>query len=126
MSRVAKAFGRKLRELRLARQLSQEQVAERSGLSANAIGSFERGVRFPRDTSLDALLDALGVEPDALALAAVTARDGPGAYLSSLPVSRPLRDVVELLADQPDEVVLLVRDIARLVVEDRTGARRER
>ena len=123
MSRVAKAFGKKLRLLRVAKGLSQEQVAERAGLSTNAIGSFERGIRFPRDTSLDALLDALNVEPEALAQAALTARDGVAVYLSSLPIERPLRDVLELLADQPDHVVLLVKDIDRLVISADTKNR---
>jgi len=123
MSRVAKAFGRKLRQLRVARGLSQEQVAELAGLSTNAVGSFERGVRFPRDSSLDSLLDALSVEPDALAQVALTARDGVAVYLSSLPIERPLRDVLELLADQPDEVVILVKDITQLVISTKTKNR---
>ncbi len=121
MSRVAIAFGKKLRQLRVARGLSQEEVAERAGLSTNAIGSYERGVRFPRDTSLDALLDALGADPEEMSRAVLTARDGVGLYLSSVPAERPLGDLMELLADQPSSVVALVRDIARLICASRAG-----
>src|SRR5690348_16158180 len=39
------AFGALLRRLRLAAGLSQEELAERSGISLGAISALERGVR---------------------------------------------------------------------------------
>lgn len=48
------AFGARVRELRLARGLSQEQLAERAGLHRTYISSLERG---QRNVGLDNILD---------------------------------------------------------------------
>ena len=52
-----------LRRQRLAVGLSQEQVAERAGLSVEAVGAIERGQRRPRSATLHALATALGLSP---------------------------------------------------------------
>ncbi len=62
------SFGIHLRRLRLAAGLSQEELAERAGLTAAAIGLLERGERRrPYPHTLRALADALGLEPAARA-----------------------------------------------------------
>ena len=53
--------GARLRQLRQARKLTQEQLAERAGLSYKFIGEVERGRGNPTLTTLSALGDALGV-----------------------------------------------------------------
>lgn len=55
-------FGSRLRAGRLAGGLSQEQLAERSGLSVHAISELERGrTRWPHPGSVQRLADALGL-----------------------------------------------------------------
>lgn len=54
-------LGARLRQLRQARRLTQEQLAERSGLSYKFIGEVERGRGNPTLTTLAALSEALGV-----------------------------------------------------------------
>jgi transcriptional regulator with XRE-family HTH domain len=55
-------FGELLRRRRLAAHLTQEELAERSGLSARSVRNLERGrVRFPRPASLRLLGSALGL-----------------------------------------------------------------
>ena len=55
------AFGRRVRELRLNRELSQEQLAERSGLHWTYISGIERGRRNPGLNNLGRLASALSV-----------------------------------------------------------------
>lgn len=58
-------FADALRSKRLALGLTQEALAERAGISTQAISSLERGTRrFPQRVTLDLLADALGLEPD--------------------------------------------------------------
>jgi predicted ATPase/transcriptional regulator with XRE-family HTH domain len=55
-------FGTRLRRLREAAGLSQEQLAERAGLTAQAVGALERGDRRrPYPQTVRALFDALGL-----------------------------------------------------------------
>jgi transcriptional regulator with XRE-family HTH domain/tetratricopeptide (TPR) repeat protein len=76
-----------LRGFRTAVGLTQEQLAERSGLSVGAVATLETGRRrHPRATTLDALAEALGLstlELDVLRTAA--ARPSGGADSESLP-----------------------------------------
>jgi transcriptional regulator with XRE-family HTH domain len=61
-----KRFGQRVRQLRLARQLTQEGLAELARLHPTYIGGIERG---ERNVSLDNLLKiarALGEHPSAL------------------------------------------------------------
>ncbi|MDQ3965834.1 MAG: helix-turn-helix domain-containing protein, partial [Actinomycetota bacterium] len=108
------SFGARLRRLREATGLTQEELAERAGLSPNAIGALERGERRrPYPHTVRSLADALGLsedERDAL-IAAVpgrggTATAGPAAVpeptLPMPPISlvgreRDLEEIVDLL-----------------------------
>ncbi|MDQ3654458.1 MAG: helix-turn-helix domain-containing protein, partial [Chloroflexota bacterium] len=58
-------FGVRLRHLRLAAGLTQEALAERAGLSLNAISALERGERrHPYPRTIQVLADALGIPDD--------------------------------------------------------------
>jgi transcriptional regulator with XRE-family HTH domain len=66
------AAGRLLRRWRRARLLSQEALAERSGLSVRTVRELEAGrIRQPRLSSLGLLVGALGL--DEVAAFALTA-----------------------------------------------------
>jgi len=58
---AASGFGGRLRELRLARRLTQVQLAERAGMHPQAVVKLERGEREPLWPSVLALAEALGV-----------------------------------------------------------------
>lgn len=57
----AELFGRRLRELRKERGLTQEAFAETSDLSANYISDLELGRKVPSLTILVGLSQALGI-----------------------------------------------------------------
>jgi len=55
------AFGRRVRKLREAQRLSQEQLAERAGMHRTYLSSLERGQRNVGLDNIIALAQALGV-----------------------------------------------------------------
>jgi transcriptional regulator with XRE-family HTH domain len=59
---VARAVGQRVRELRLARELTQEKLAERLGVATPHVQAVERGVRNVTLATLCRLADALHVE----------------------------------------------------------------
>src|SRR5919107_2876587 len=111
-------FGERLRRLRVAAGLSQEALAERSGLSAQAIGALETGKRRrPYPHTVAALADALELtegERSALAEARVT-RSAVAISQPPLPRQRaPLvgreqevREIVALLHAGRDRLLTL-------------------
>jgi non-specific serine/threonine protein kinase len=60
----ATTFGESLREHRLARLMTQAELAERAGLSARAISDLERGLKTPQPATIRLLIDALDLAPD--------------------------------------------------------------
>src|ERR1700678_4544121 len=62
---VSASFGTILRRLRIAANLSQEELAKAAKMSAAAIGAYEREVRTaPHRESVDLLANALGLLGD--------------------------------------------------------------
>lgn len=61
MENLEKSIGKKLKELRINRGYALRELADRCGLSANAISLIERGLNSPTVSSLKNLSEALGV-----------------------------------------------------------------
>ena len=51
----------RIRHLRLAKKISQEDLAAKAGLSRNGMGLIEQGKRWPRLATLLRISDALGM-----------------------------------------------------------------
>ena len=75
---ASRHFGLRLRSLRDAAGLTQEELAARSNISRQTISILESGVRIPAAETLARLCEALGV--DAEALGAGGALPGTSAY----------------------------------------------
>jgi len=63
---VAAAFGERVREVRLERDMTQEALAEAAGLHPTFVSNVERGYRVPTLVTVLRLAMGLGVEPDKL------------------------------------------------------------
>ncbi len=61
VSQLREKFGLRVRSLRTARSLTQEQLAERAGISVDFLSLIERGKNAPSFENLDELADALEV-----------------------------------------------------------------
>lgn len=59
MDSVQDIFGKKIKSIRRARDITQEKLADLSGLSLQYIGEIERGRRNPSLTSIEQLSRAL-------------------------------------------------------------------
>ena len=86
-------FAQQLRALREAAALTQEELAQRAGLTSNAVGSLERGERRrPYPHTVRALAAALGLDEAGLAALASAGRPSPtGADPSAEIVDQPRR-----------------------------------
>lgn len=60
------AFGKKVAAMRQKRNMTQDQLADKAGLSIDTISSIERGKRWARLTTLHQLAKGLGVTTDEL------------------------------------------------------------
>ncbi|MDP8235144.1 MAG: helix-turn-helix transcriptional regulator [Candidatus Erginobacter occultus] len=59
-------FGDNVRRIRKSRNLSQEDLAEKSGLHRTYVSGIERGVRNPTLAIICRIAAALGVKPEEL------------------------------------------------------------
>ena len=62
-SRLVKIFGKNVREIRLKKGWSQEELASRADVSPNFVGYIERGERGVRIGNIEQIASALSVHP---------------------------------------------------------------
>jgi transcriptional regulator with XRE-family HTH domain len=75
------SFGALLSRYRAAVGLSQEELAEQSGLSVRGVSDLERGARMrPYATTVHQLAEALRLSPDDRAILEQAARKGKGLW----------------------------------------------
>ena len=58
---ILKKFGKRVRELRTERNLTQQQLADISGLHKNYIGMVERGERNPSLLNIEVLANSFKI-----------------------------------------------------------------
>ncbi len=112
-------FAEQLRRLREAASLTQDELAERAGVTAKAIGALERGERRrPYPHTVRALADALGLDEAGraeLAGAARPADDGPPAATAPPTLPVPPAPLVGRETDRADVAALLRDGTTRLL-----------
>jgi transcriptional regulator with XRE-family HTH domain len=60
------AFGKRVAAIRLQRNMTQDQLADKAGLSIDTISAIERGRRWARLTTLHQLAKGLRISTDEL------------------------------------------------------------
>jgi predicted ATPase/DNA-binding XRE family transcriptional regulator len=121
MTRASSPFGERLRRHREAAALTQEELAERAGLTAQAVGALETGKRRrPYPATVRALADALALpEPERAELAALAsgrdrapaqpaATDLPAPPTPLIGRDRELEALPGLLVDEQVRLVTLI------------------
>ncbi|MCD7740196.1 MAG: helix-turn-helix domain-containing protein [Candidatus Gastranaerophilales bacterium] len=63
---IKKNFGKKIKEKRLERQLTQEQLAEKIGISPKSLSQIELGNNFVSAENLELICKALVISPKIL------------------------------------------------------------
>ncbi|PUA27913.1 MAG: transcriptional regulator [Cellvibrio sp. 79] len=58
---LKKQFGKRLQQCRLARKMTQEELAEKVGLSIESISNMERGIHGPTFDSLEKIITVLKI-----------------------------------------------------------------
>lgn len=66
MKRAETNFGKRVREIRLRKQLSQGDIARMLGVHRSYISGLERGMRNPSLLTIKKIAKALGVKPKEL------------------------------------------------------------
>ncbi len=115
MTRATSSFARLLRYYRLAASLTQEELAERSRLSARAISDLERGLKaMPHRHTVELLAEALELPIEDLERA-VPRRRGPRPTRARVPLPIPPTSFVGRDAEILDVTNLLRQPETRLV-----------
>lgn len=70
-------IGQAIKTLRLERDMTQAQVAERIGMSVNAVSSLELGKAFPPKATIERLCGVFGIPQSYLLVASIEEDDLP-------------------------------------------------
>lgn len=104
---IDKRIGERIKQCREQLGLTQEQFAERLGLTTNYISTVERGASFPRCEKLIAIINGLETSADAIFCDVIThtSEYRPGILseeLKELPAEEQQRilEIVELMIKQ--------------------------
>lgn len=110
---IYEKVGKRVKEVRKKYGLTQEDLAEKVGVSATYISSIERGLSFPRGEVLVGILNALNVSSDLVFCDVVGASLKQRSCLlydmiQCLPPREQMKilEVVELLVSQKQEYCL--------------------
>ncbi|MGB9791148.1 MAG: helix-turn-helix domain-containing protein [Thermacetogeniaceae bacterium] len=100
MQNIQKIVGENIRLLRRSKKMSQEKLAEMTGVSGSYIGYLERGERTPSLDLLAKIADALGVELVTL----LTPSDDAA--------NQELKKLIAFLSDKSPESIKFINEVA--------------
>lgn len=105
MSEIAMMLGKRIRELRRERGISQEELSFKAGISAAHLGQIERAVKKPTVETIGKLAVALEVPVTALFSSEYT----PAADLSSTTLAKINAQLSTMSEAQQKDVLKVIR-----------------
>ena len=88
-------IGNAVRAIRKERGMTQKKLAERSGLSANALCSIEKNVSFPSKETVKRICEALDIPVSYLLFFSISDEDIPAEKLCIFQgLKNPIRDIL--------------------------------
>lgn len=108
MNKSQLTFGHKLRELRESKGLTQEQLAEKVGITANAIGQFERGKIFPNYETIANIINVLDIDANLL-----FSRDSVDYPAEAIWIAKTMAD---LSFEERQRVGKFLEDISKILI----------
>lgn len=107
-ARLQVLLGKRVRDLRREKRLTQQALADRTGLSLSMIGGIERGAKFPSPATFEKLARALGARPADLF------DFEPRDYVDE-PRRRALKDLETALKEEtPDYIRMICRIVSEM------------
>jgi len=100
---VQTIVGNNLRKYRLQLKLTQDELAEKTGISTPFLANLERGSKGMSIYSLRELCEKLGISADQL--------------LFDHEPNNNIKNIEMLLKDQPEHVILAAEKLVRVLVE---------
>ena len=70
-------IGEAIKKMRASRGLSQKELAEKTGMSANTLCNIEKGYSFPSKDTIKAICDAMDIPVSWLLFSSITEEDVP-------------------------------------------------
>lgn len=105
-SELVKRIGERIRRFRKEMNLSQEQLAERSGLHTNYVGQVERGEKNLTLETLEKMVGGLNISLEELFR-----------YIGPVEPKDALSQIVELLVERPSEDQKMALSVLKSVME---------
>ncbi|MNC27549.1 HTH-type transcriptional regulator SinR [compost metagenome] len=105
-SELVKKIGERIRRLRKEKNLSQEQLAERSGLHTNYVGQVERGEKNLTLETLEKVVGGLGISLEELFR-----------YIGPMEKQDALGQIVKLLVERSVEDQNMALNVLKTVME---------
>ena len=109
------ALGKRIKNERIKRNLTQEQVAELIDVGDVFVGQIERGERTPSITTLIKIANSFGLSTDYILMDEVTAGK-----------SYALNEITEIVKDLSPHNLMLVKDVVSAMVASMESINRAR
>ncbi len=101
-----KLLGNRIQKIRMSKKMTQEELAQSTGISTHYISDIERGLKKPTILTLIKIIDSLQSTPNEV-LCDITNNDSPLNTLTQI--------FSELSSDDREFIINIVREYKRLV-----------